>query len=157
MTVASASVFLHLAPAAITLQGLGDIGQIATGVTSLAVFITLAFLWRQLRQAELVSRTELISAVARAFVDFPRMRPYFYAGISPPDDDREQALAIAIALASAMDHVAARFRTPGMSKDERKAWERYFDDIKDQSPIFVTHVKEHRNWYGRKFRDHFSA
>jgi hypothetical protein len=144
------------------LQQAADAGQIISGALSLVIILSARLLWRQVTQQTIDGRTELITGltalittVGRAFIDYPEMRKYFYERVGPQrdGDDYERARAIAVSLAGAMDHAAAHFDR--MDSATQAAWETYFTDIYNHSPVFREHLEDHKAWYGPRFRDHF--
>lgn len=149
----SIGAIAQLAAAETQLQRATDIAQIVTAGTSLLVFVSILLVARQVKQEALGTRTTLITTVGEAFVAHPEIRPYFYDGIEPQDPEhRARAEAIAVSLSGAMDHVAADLKR--LKKHERKAWETYFTDIWNNSPVFRAHMEGHRDWYGPKLRAH---
>jgi hypothetical protein len=160
MLTALASSVLQAVRGEITLQQAADIGQIVAGLMSVVFIASAWLLWRQVRLQVLDSKTELvtgmtalITTVGQAFIDYPEMRQYFYEGVSPEGCARERALAITVALAGAMDHIAANFER--MEPATREAWQRYFTYAYDNSPVLRVHLQDHASWYGPEFREYF--
>ena len=141
----------------IGLTELGEIGQLIAGVASLVVVITVILLWKQIKQQVQDSRTELITgmttlivSVSQVFVEHPTMRKYFHEGATPTGEAREQATAIAVTMADAMDHVAAHLKL--MERAAAEAWTAYFKGIYGKSPILKEYLSAHASWYGPALR-----
>lgn len=160
-------ILIRLVPA-FTLAGpgallgrLADYGTIATGVATIAIFVSVWLVRKQVKQQAEDSRAELITAmtslmisVSRVFIEYPEMREYFYGGKTPSEDDRQRAEAIAVTIADAMDHVAA-FLDP-MPAPTQRAWKAYFRDMFDKSPMLRDYLREHVEWYGPKLREYLA-
>jgi hypothetical protein len=150
-----------VAPLAVSLNALAEVGQFIAGVTSIIVLGSLYFVWRQVKQQAQDSRVELITgmtsligSVSQVFIEKPEMRKYFYEGISPSGDEVELAQAIAVRMADALDHVAAHLDL--MSDPTRDAWAEYISGIGERSPVLKSYVRANKKWYGPKLREQLS-
>jgi len=146
------AVVIASAQAETTLQQAAHWAEIVTALMSFVVIVTVVLLARQVRQQALDGRTNLITTVGGAFIDHPETRKYFYKGATPTGED-DEAQAIAVSLAGAMDYTAAHF--DHMPSHTREAWRAYFDFIYENSPVFVEHLEEHHSWYGSRFQEYF--
>lgn len=101
----------------------------------------------------LLGMTEHVDGVAKVFVEFPEMRPYFHAGEEAKGTtDLQRAEAIAVYLSNAMDFVFVHL---GKIDDAGKAaWERYFAYVFQNSPVLRGFLEEHKGWYGGQFQEH---
>ena len=137
----------------IHLHDLADLGTFVSGIMSIFVLLSLWFLWYQLRLQARDSRrqlvtgfTSLLNEVAHAFIEYPNMRQFFHDGARPAGEDLQQAQAIAVTLANAMDHIAAN-----LDRVEHEArWRKYFKDVYDKSAVLQDYLEEHKTWYGPK-------
>lgn len=142
-----------------SLQAWADIGQIVAGIAALIVVATVIPLYRQVRlQADALDRqvadgrvarvtgtTGVFISVSQVFIEHPKMRKYFHDGVMPKDAKYEQALAIGVMVADAMDHVAVHL--DDMEERAQAAWTDYFNFIYDNSPVLRKYLGMHRGWY----------
>jgi hypothetical protein len=130
--------------------------NLATCFAALAVAVAAGAYLVQRRDSHtqlLLGMTEHVDGVAKVFVEFPEMRPYFHAGEEAKGTtDLQRAEAIAVYLSNAMDFVFVHL---GKIDDAGKAaWERYFAYVFQNSPVLRDFLEEHKDWYGRQFQEH---
>lgn len=154
----ASTVPTHPASAAILvadteLQRWADYGHIAGGVGALIAAFGIVFVWRQVRLQAQDSRTELVTtmtalmiSVSGVFVRYPEMRKYFYENKAPDSEDYARAIAIAVTIADAMDHISANLDR--MEPQVQAAWTNYMRDIYNGSVILRTYLEDHWAWYG---------
>lgn len=132
----------------LSLDQLADIAVIITGLGVLLVF-------RQVQQARRDSEVQLVSGmttmmleVDRALIEYPEMRRYIGGGKAPPKKDKEErwrALAVATALANALDHVVFHLRF--MNEESQRAWRIYIAETYATSPVLRDLLEEHIDWW----------
>lgn len=134
-------------PLALSLQQCADLAAIIGVIGVLAVLYQLRQARRDGEVALITGMTTMMLEIDKTFIEYPAMRKYFKAEVRPPQGSHahEQAQAIAMAMANALDHVVEHMRY--MKCDTRQAWRKYIAELYEQSPVFADLLKEHGDWW----------
>ena len=96
--------------------------------------------------------------ITRLFIEYPELRPYFYAGVAIEEDhpDYYRAESVAEAILDifwSMSSQAKRVVNQeffGREKAAKSLWVDYVSDAFSQSPILVSVLIKRQNWYGEE-------
>lgn len=122
--------------------------MIATGFGVLFVFGQVRQSRRDGKVQLVTGMTTMMLEVDRALIEYPEMRRYIGGGEAPPKwrkKERERALAVATALANALDHVVSHLRY--MNAEGQRAWRTYITETYAKSPVLRDLLAEHPNWW----------
>ena len=91
----------------------------------------------------------VVTNLDRAFVEKPKLRPYFYEGVAidVKDDNYAEASATAEMALDVFDLVAGQSRDYTECWDSPVAWDEWIVDMFSTSPILRDTLDQHPNWY----------
>jgi hypothetical protein len=115
------------------------------------------------RQSDIIatynSLTSLILEIDKVFIEYPRLRPYFYNRTPIPADmenqDRDRALAVAELYLDILECIWDR--QPEFSKEDEASWRDWILDAFNTSPVLSDYYSENRSWYPTLRRLHQEA
>jgi hypothetical protein len=152
-------------PLALTLE---QVSWLATCVSAVGIVVAVGALWQQRSDSRVqlqLAMTQYVNETAKIFVEHPELRKYFHGGATLPtvaahypetspwaETRRERLLAEAavVDFANAMDFVLLHLKK--LKQSGREAWENYFAEVWDESPLFREFISNKSNWYSNETR-----
>lgn len=143
------------------------ISAIATVISDLLIAFSILFAARQWREAAQQTKKAAVAISAATyqgvnaqlqeidllFVQYPELRPYFYADKPMPQDrrERDRVMAVAELLVDFMDNVVTQGHA--MPADHRKVWNDYFKEQHASSAAIRIYWHENSHWYRKELLD----
>lgn len=144
------------------------LGAISSVVAALAAAIGLFAIWRTLRNAEEQSKNSIyqlvttrMSSINEKFLEYPELRPYFYAdqALSGGSDPTSTATGARVNSMCELlfDHAEVVLGRPHIMGTLGESYQAYFCDLIEHSPAMRDYWRIRRQWYVAPLRQIFDA
>jgi hypothetical protein len=154
-------------------QFLGGLGDCCGGIVGICTLITIYFVLRQTREAARQSRLVATSTISslyeeivspmfdidKVFLQYPRLKPYFYDGVDIPEghDDYDLAMSVAEMYTDFMDLFVVLQDIASKQAEDTPIpwsdWTEYFKDVYRSSPAVRKLWSKRGYWYSSTLKN----